>query len=126
MMRRIFVSGTLRMFPYTSVLIRTNKAFEKITAVLCSIHQQFYQSETGLFREQGQLFTMGTTKNGNTLFHTDPPVDWIEKMLIKNVLKIFCQLTLYVEMGLLKRLLIHQPVQIFTENNSCLFHLHIH
>ena len=36
MMRRIFESGTLRMFPYTSVLIRTNKASEKITAVLCN------------------------------------------------------------------------------------------
>ncbi|MBO5306734.1 MAG: hypothetical protein J6C40_01905, partial [Lentisphaeria bacterium] len=29
MMRRIFESGILRMFPYTSVLIRTNKAFKK-------------------------------------------------------------------------------------------------
>ena len=50
MMRRIFESGTLRMFPYTSVLIRTNKAFEKITAVLCSDHQKFDQGKApGLY-----------------------------------------------------------------------------
>ncbi|MBR7103312.1 MAG: hypothetical protein IKC65_00030, partial [Lentisphaeria bacterium] len=49
--RRIFESGILRMFPYTSVLIRTNKASEKITAVLCSNHKKLNQGKGFAFTD---------------------------------------------------------------------------
>ena len=67
MMRCIFVSGTLRMFPYTSVLIRTNKAFEKITAELWGDHEEFDQRE----RRSGEVVKLSFDRRGGIFPETE-------------------------------------------------------